>query len=85
MTSGTFEAWGMDIVGPINPPSSKGHWFIFVVTDYFSKWAEAVALNEVKTTVVLNFLKTNIICRFGVMNRFVHDNGPQFCCDPGPG
>ncbi|MBY3556122.1 transposase family protein, partial [Modestobacter lapidis] len=23
-------------------------------------------------------MRTNIICRFGIPKRFVHDNGPQF-------
>ena len=73
-----FEAWGMDIIGPISPPSSKGHRFIFAATDYFSKWSEAFAFNEMKTSSVLQFLRTNIICRFGIPKRFVHDNGPQF-------
>ncbi|XXG76871.1 hypothetical protein AAC387_Pa08g1144 [Persea americana] len=31
-----------------------------------------------KTSSVLQFLGTNIICRFGIPKRFVHDNGPQF-------
>ena len=78
VTSWPFEAWGMDIVGPINPPSSKGHKFIFAVTDYFSKWAEAAPFKEIKTSTVLEFLRVNVICRFGVPQRFVHDNGPQF-------
>ena len=73
-----FEAWGMDIIGPISPPSSKGHRFIFAATDYFSKWSEAFAFSEMKTSSVLQFLRTNIICRFGIPKRFVHDNGPQF-------
>ena len=78
VASWPFEAWGMDIIGPRNPPSSNGHRFILTVTDYFSKWAEAIALAEVKTAAVLKFLKTNVICRFGVPKRFIHDNGPQF-------
>ncbi|XXG41995.1 hypothetical protein AAC387_Pa01g2354 [Persea americana] len=45
-----FEAWGMDIIGPISPPSSKGHRFIFAATDYFSKWSEAFAFSEMKTS-----------------------------------
>ncbi|KAJ8635698.1 hypothetical protein MRB53_009965 [Persea americana] len=73
-----FEAWGMDIIGPISPPSSKGHRYIFAATDYFSKWSEAFAFSEMKTSSVLQFLRTNIICRFGIPKRFVHDNGPQF-------
>ncbi|KAJ8621804.1 hypothetical protein MRB53_030333 [Persea americana] len=59
-----FEAWGMDIIGPISPPSSKGHRFIFAATDYFSKWSEAFAFSEMKTLSIIQFLRTNIICRF---------------------
>ena len=73
-----FEAWGMDIIGPISPPSSKGHHFIFAATEYFSKWSEAFALNEMKASSVLHFQRTNTICRFGIPKRFVHDNVPQF-------
>jgi ribonuclease HI len=32
-----FEMWGMDVVGQIQLPSSKGHKFILAATDYFSK------------------------------------------------
>ncbi|XP_070041261.1 uncharacterized protein [Nicotiana tomentosiformis] len=42
-----FDTLGLDVVGPL-PKSSGGHLYILVATDYFSKWAEAVALKEVK-------------------------------------
>ena len=71
-----FDAWGMDIVGPISPPSSKGHWFILAITDYFSKWSEVIPLVEVKTANVVNFIKHHVIYRFGVPRRSIHDNGP---------
>src|SRR5204863_5205632 len=73
-----FEMWGMDIMGTISPPSAKGHRFILAVTDYFSKWAEAIPLREVKTSDVIQFIKHHVIYRFGVPRRIVHDNGPQF-------
>jgi len=73
-----FEMWGMDVVGPINPPSSKGHRFILAATDYFSKWAEAIALKEVKAENVENFIRTNLIYRFGVPARIISDNGTNF-------
>ena len=73
-----FEMWGMDVVGPISPPSSKGHRFILAITDYFSKWAEAIPLKEVKSSDVIKFVKHHVIYRFGVPRRIVHDNGPQF-------
>ncbi|ONK57062.1 uncharacterized protein A4U43_C10F16220 [Asparagus officinalis] len=73
-----FEAWGMDIVGPISPPSAKGHRFILAITDYFSKWAEAIPLREVKTSNVIKFIKHHVIYRYGVPRRIIHDNGTQF-------
>ena len=77
-TSWPFETWGMDIVGPIFPPSVKGDRFILAITDYFSKWAEAIPLREVKTNNVINFIKHHVIYRHGVPRRIIHDNGPQF-------
>ena len=71
-----FEAWGMDIMGPITPPSVKGHRHILVITDYFLKWVEAIPLIEVKTIEVVNFIKHHVIYRFGVPKRIIHDNGP---------
>ncbi|KAJ6806934.1 uncharacterized protein M6B38_106315 [Iris pallida] len=73
-----FEAWGIDIIGPINPPSVKGHRFILAITDYFSKWAEAIPLIEVKTSNVVSFIKHHVIYHFGIPRRIIHDNGPQF-------
>ena len=32
-----FRGWGMDTIGQINPPSSKGHQWVLAVTDYFTK------------------------------------------------
>ncbi|KAJ6813181.1 uncharacterized protein M6B38_147455 [Iris pallida] len=78
VASWPFEAWGMDIIGPIPPPSSQGHRFILAIADYFSKWAEAVPLAEVKTSNVISFLKRHVIYHFGLPRRIMHDNGPQF-------
>jgi hypothetical protein len=32
-----FRGWGIDLIGQINPPSSKGHTFVILATDYFTK------------------------------------------------
>jgi hypothetical protein len=42
-----FRGWGMDMIGKINPPSSKGHQFILAITDYFTKWVEVVPMKSV--------------------------------------
>ena len=70
--------WGYDIIGPIYPPSSKGTKFILTATDYFSKWAKAVPLKEVKAENVEDFITTNLIYRFGVPGRMISDNGPSY-------
>jgi hypothetical protein len=30
-----FRGWGIDLIGQINPPSSKGHKLVLLATDYF--------------------------------------------------
>jgi hypothetical protein len=33
-----FSKWGLEFIGPINPPSSVGKFFILTTTYYFTKW-----------------------------------------------
>ncbi|XP_060183113.1 uncharacterized protein LOC132613074 [Lycium barbarum] len=65
------------VVGPL-PKSSGGHLYILAATYYFSKWAEAVALKEVKKENVANFIRVNIIYRFGIPRYIITDNGKPF-------
>jgi hypothetical protein len=44
----SFCGWALDFVGQIHPSSSKGHRFVLVDTDYFTKWAEAVPLKNMR-------------------------------------
>ena len=39
-----FRGWAMDMIGQINPPSSKGHQWVLAVTNYLTKWVEAVPM-----------------------------------------
>ncbi|KAL0549122.1 hypothetical protein IC582_013602 [Cucumis melo] len=78
IASWPFEAWGLDLVGPITPKSTAGHSYILAGTDYFSKWAEAVPLREAKKENIVNFVQTHIIYRYGIPHRIVTDNGRQF-------
>jgi len=72
-----FDGWGLDVVGQL-PKSYGGHLYILAATDYFSKCAEAVALKEVKKEIVVNFIRTNIIYRYGVPRYIITDNGKEF-------
>ncbi|XP_070018359.1 uncharacterized protein [Nicotiana sylvestris] len=38
-----FAAWGMDVIGPVEPTALNGHRFILVAIDYFTKWGEVAS------------------------------------------
>ncbi|XP_070025178.1 uncharacterized protein [Nicotiana sylvestris] len=69
-----FIAWGMDVIGPIEPKASNGHRFILVANDYFTKWVEAVTLKSVTKKVMVDFVHSNLICRFGIPATIITDN-----------
>nr|CAN76908.1 hypothetical protein VITISV_006597 [Vitis vinifera] len=72
-----FAQWGMDIVGPL-PAAPAQKKFLLVATDYFSKWVEAEAYASIKDKDVTKFVWKNIVCRFGIPQAIIADNGPQF-------
>jgi hypothetical protein len=76
-----FRGWGMDMIGKINPPSSKGHQFILAVIDYFTKWVEAVPMKSVTSRDVINFVKEHVIHRFGIPQTITTDGGSAFIFD----
>jgi hypothetical protein len=76
-----FRGWGMDMIGKINPPSSKGHQFILAITDYFTKWVEAVPMKSVTSRDVINFVKEHVIHRFGIPQTITTDGGSVFISD----
>ena len=63
-----FRGGGLDFIGQINPPSSKGHRFVLVATDYFTKWTEAV----------IEFITEHIIHRFGIPQTLITDQDSSF-------
>ncbi|XP_060178190.1 uncharacterized protein LOC132608130 [Lycium barbarum] len=69
--------YARNVVGPLLKDFGS-HLYILAATDYFSKWAEAVALKEVKKENVANFIRVNIIYRFGIPSYIITDNGKSF-------
>lgn len=51
----SFAQWGMDIIGPLPTITAKKK-FMFVATDYFSKWVEVEAYANIKDKKVTNFV-----------------------------
>jgi hypothetical protein len=61
-----FRGWGLDFIGKIHPPSSKGYCFVIVATDYFTKWTEAIPLKNMTHREAIEFITGHIIHRFGI-------------------
>ena len=58
-----FDIWGIDFMGPF--PASSHLMYILLVVDYVSKWVEAKAIRTNDSKVVVDFVRSNIFCRFG--------------------
>ncbi|CAL9024100.1 unnamed protein product, partial [Prunus brigantina] len=61
-------------------PCQRFGSFAVVVVDYFTKWTEAEALTTITAAKIEHFVWKNILCRFGLPNAIVTDNGKQFDC-----
>jgi hypothetical protein len=73
-----FRGWGIDLISQINPLSSKGHKFVLLATDYFTKWVEAIPLKKVTLQNMVEFVKEHIIYKFGIPVTITTDQGTQF-------
>ena len=72
-----FHTWGLDLIGPINPPSN-GHIWILAATEHFSKWVEAIPLKKATKAAISNFIREHITTRFRIPSRLISDNGTPF-------
>ncbi|KZV35137.1 hypothetical protein F511_06843 [Dorcoceras hygrometricum] len=72
-----FAQWGMDLVGPF-PQATGQRKFLIVAVDYFTKWVEAEPLARISEREVIKFLWQNVVCRFGIPQALISDNGTQF-------
>jgi len=77
LTFEPFEKWGMDFVGPINPPS-KQKKYIIMCTDYLKKWAKRKAIKAATEEKLAEFLRENIFYKFGYLGELVTYQGSQF-------
>nr|KYP41385.1 Retrovirus-related Pol polyprotein from transposon 297 family [Cajanus cajan] len=72
-----FNKWGIDILGPFSI-AVRQLKFLIVDVDYFSKWIEAEPIATISVEKVRAFLWKNVVCRYGVPQVLVSDNGTQF-------
>ncbi|RVW53429.1 Gag-Pol polyprotein [Vitis vinifera] len=57
---------------------SSGHEFILVAIDYFTKWVEAASYARLTSSGVASFIRSHIICRYGVPHELISDRGVHF-------
>ncbi|CAM8994084.1 unnamed protein product [Rhodiola kirilowii] len=77
LVNDVFNIWGIDFMGPF--PVSCGYTYILVGVDYVSKWVEAKATRCDDAKTVIDFLRTNLFCRYGVPKAIISDQGTNFC------
>jgi hypothetical protein len=71
-----FLVWGLDILGPF-PRATGGFEFLYVAIDKFTRWPEVEPVRKVTAQSAVKFFK-GLVCRFGIPNRVITDNGTQF-------
>ena len=62
------------MIGAIRPKASNGHRFILVAIDYFTKWVEAASYASVTRSVVVRFIKKEIICQYELPRKIITGN-----------
>ena len=72
-----FDKWGMDFIGPNDPPSRKNK-YIIVCTEYLKKWAETKVVKATKKEKVAELLKENIFYKYGYLREIFIDQRAQF-------
>ena len=73
-----FQVIGIDFLGPIRPASPNGNNFIMVITDYFTKWVEAIPLPDQKAITTADALYKHILQRHGLPKTIITDRGTNF-------
>ena len=61
-----FDKRAMDFVGPINPLGKRiGAWYIITVTDYLTRWEEAMLVVDCTIATTTSFMFENVVTCFG--------------------
>ena len=72
-----MERVALDVLGPL-PTTGRGNRYILVVSDYFTKWPEAFAIEDHKAPTVAKKLVNEWVTRYGVIQNLHSDQGRDF-------
>jgi transposase InsO family protein len=80
VASRPFQHIGVDVIGPL-PTTRKGRVYILTIVDHFTRWAEAIALEDQTTRSIARAIIRYVICRHGLFEYMTSDNGSVFVSD----
>lgn len=75
-----FKRVAVDLVGPLDPRTTKGNKYILTLVDYATRYPEAVPLPGIETERVAEAL-VDIFSRVGIPRELLSDQGSQFTSD----
>ncbi|CAC5365555.1 unnamed protein product [Mytilus coruscus] len=75
-----LERVSLDILGAVTR-TYKGNKYVIVVTDYFTRYAEAYGVPDIEAQTVADKLLEESICRYGLPLQIHTDQGSQFTSD----
>jgi len=72
-----WQVVAVDLVGPI-PTTVRGNNWILVLTDHFTRWADALAIPDTSAPTSARALDQQVFCYFGLPEQIHTDQGAQF-------
>ncbi|GFV39430.1 hypothetical protein TNCV_1231291 [Trichonephila clavipes] len=72
-----FEIVNIDVIGPIQPASGRGHKYVLCMMDQHTRWPEAVPLRSLTAKNACDSL-LQIFSRTGIPNIIASDQGTNF-------
>ncbi|GFW46538.1 hypothetical protein TNCV_1936081 [Trichonephila clavipes] len=72
-----FEIINIDVIGPIQPPSGRGHKYVLCMMDQHTRWPEAVPLRSLTAKNACDSL-LQIFSRTGIPSIIASDQGTNF-------
>lgn len=71
-----FGMWGMDLLEL--QKSKRGNKYLLIMTDYFTRWVEAIPLPNKEAITVAGVIYREIFCRYGAPESILTDQGKEF-------
>ncbi|GBL99975.1 Retrovirus-related Pol polyprotein from transposon 17.6, partial [Araneus ventricosus] len=72
-----FEVWSVDCIGPLEPPSRRGHRFVICAVDTCTRWAEAIPVKKITAKTTCDVLM-KIFTTTGFPEVICTDQGTNF-------